>query len=607
LFAVFLLSAPVLHGQVVDDTTKNVYGPQTTFYTTEENILNNIDGYYSLDTTLADTHNWDPVELNNYYWQYLGTVGTAMQPIFYQAPEVTGRRSGFNVYDNYVKQSDQFRYFDTKSPYTNLRSVIGGNYRAFIGVDFSRNVKPNWNVGFSFRRWTIDKQLGPLSSRGDLNVLTHSYDVYTDYFTPNKKYRVLFNFARTFHKVDETGGIKDTASVIDYEELFDYEDEDINLRNGQSSELKQHYHIYQHYNLSKLVGFYHQFDWERKLNQFINSDADADSEINYLDQYFIRSDSTTDLASYYYIQNTIGLKGEVSKIFYRLYVKRKDIRYQTKYMRELFAPVENYAGAHIRLAPKENWQLRASAEYQLDGNYKLEAKLIIPFLEASALSMQFDAPFFYQRYLGNHDYWRNDFGTEKVQQLKGKAYFKWKDYIDIRPKATISVVTDHLYFNENAEPAQASGTATMIHPGVELNSKLGYFNINADYVYTTIEGGSANVFRIPEHFFTLGFYYERRLVDNLVARFGIDTHAQSTYFADDYDAVTQQFYLQNDFEIPAYIFGDVYASFKIGTAKVFLKYRHFNQGLPADGYFTTPYYTGQQAVFDIGVSWSFFN
>src|SRR5690606_14269769 len=128
-------------------------------------------------------------------------------------------------------------------------AVLGGRYRAYLGIDFSRNVNENWNVGFSFRRWTIDKQIGPLASKGDLNVLSHSYDIQTDYRTPNRKYHVMFNFARTFHKVNETGGIRDTASVIDYNSLFGYRDEDINLRDAQGGELRQQYHIYQQYKL----------------------------------------------------------------------------------------------------------------------------------------------------------------------------------------------------------------------------------------------------------------------------------------------------------------------------------------------------------------------
>ena len=59
-----------------------------------------------------------------------------------------------------------------------MKSVFGGNYRAYLGIDFARNINPNWNVGFSFYRWTIDKQIGVATSRGDLNTLSHSYDIF---------------------------------------------------------------------------------------------------------------------------------------------------------------------------------------------------------------------------------------------------------------------------------------------------------------------------------------------------------------------------------------------------------------------------------------------
>ncbi|MBK6263818.1 putative porin [Marivirga sp. S37H4] len=605
--SILILGSAAARAQVIDDSTKQVYGFETTLFTTEESIKNNRIRYQVIDTSLKDMHLWEPVEREDYYYQDLGTVGTAMQPIYYQTPDVIGKRSGFSVFDYYVKEPEDFRYFDTKSPYTKLRSVIGGNYRAYIGIDFSRNVTENWNTGFSFRRWTIDKQIGPSQSRGDLNVLTHSYDIYSDYQTPNKKYRVLFNFARTFHKVNETGGIVPLDSVLIYENLFQYRDANINMRNSQAGELRQQYHVYQHYKINDLVQAYHTFDRSRRMNAFDNPSASIGPDSAFFDQYLIRTDSTKDLSQYYYVQNEIGLKGELSKLFYRFYFKRKDIRYTVKYLDVVNPLVENYGGGYVRLAPKEDWRLEASAEYELNGNYKLQSTLNIPFLEVSALSMQFASPFFYEQYLGNHDFWRNDFGSEQVQQLSGKFTFGWKDYIQLQPKAAIKVVSNHMYFDTLAMPRQGNGTATMLHPGLEFKSKFSYFHLNGDYVYTTIEGGDANLFRIPEHFLTLNLYYERNLIKNLIARFGIDAHYKTSYFADDYDPVIQQFHLQNHFEIPSYFFADVYASFKINTASFFLKMRHVNMGLNAGGYFTTPYYTGQERVFDLGVSWSFFD
>jgi hypothetical protein len=283
------------------------------------------------------------------------------------------------------------------------------------------------------------------------------------------------------------------------------------------------------------------------------------------------------------------------------------VRYSLKYDPELLAATEYYGGAYARIALNEQWNLTANGQYQLGGNYRLEAVLETPYLKASALSMQFDAPFFHQRYYGNHDFWRNNFVSEQVQQLKAKAFFNFTKAIRLQPKLELTVVGNHIYLNEQAEPAQTDEIATLLHPGIELLSQLGNFNIKTDYIYTIKEGKAADLFRIPEHFLTVGFYYERLIAGSFIGRVGIDAHLQSGYFAYNYDPTIQHYFLQNDFEIPAYGFGDIYLGFKINTASVFFKYRHLNQGLNAGGYFATPYYTGQQAVFDLGVTWSFYD
>ncbi|RUA28459.1 MAG: hypothetical protein DSY77_16025, partial [Bacteroidetes bacterium] len=145
------------------------------------------------------------------------------------------------------------------------------------------------------------------------------------------------------------------------------------------------------------------------------------------------------------------------------------------------------------------------------------------------------------------------------------------------------------------------------HPGIEAKAKYGVMNLDANYIYTLKEGADADLFRIPEHFLTLDIYYHKVFEGRLEARIGAEAHYKSTYFADDYDPVTQQFYLQNYFEVPAYMFVDLYASVKINTAKLFIKFRQLNQDVTAGGYFTTPYYTGQERILDFGLTWSFFD
>ena len=69
IISIFYCGIGQVFAQVIDDSTKNVYGAKTTFFTTEENIKNNIEAYQVIDTSLTNTHNWNPVNIHDYYYQ----------------------------------------------------------------------------------------------------------------------------------------------------------------------------------------------------------------------------------------------------------------------------------------------------------------------------------------------------------------------------------------------------------------------------------------------------------------------------------------------------------------------------------------------------------
>ena len=111
--------------KIVDDTTKNVYGPKTTLWTTEKNLFYNKKTYYAVDTSINDYHRWTHVQRVNNFYTDLGNVGTAMNPIFYTFSSSIGVTAGFNVYNPFY-ESVEPKYFDTKSPYTRMFIIWGG-------------------------------------------------------------------------------------------------------------------------------------------------------------------------------------------------------------------------------------------------------------------------------------------------------------------------------------------------------------------------------------------------------------------------------------------------------------------------------------------------
>jgi hypothetical protein len=125
--------------------------------------------------------------------------------------------------------------------------------------------------------------------------------------------------------------------------------------------------------------------------------------------------------------------------------------------------------------------------------------------------------------------------------------------------------------------------------------------------YTTVGGGASELFRIPKIFVNGGIFYDNFWFNSYMqVRIGLDVYFRTAHFANSYDPITQQFYLQNDFELDTYIMGDAYFSAKIQSLIIFFKFNHVNQAF-GDGYFTTPYYTGLPRVLDVGFRWRWYD
>ncbi|MBK8292461.1 MAG: hypothetical protein IPK96_17510 [Flammeovirgaceae bacterium] len=63
---------------------------------TENNIFQNKGDYQPLDTMLSNYHRWTYIQSSNNFYHNLGNVGTALNPIFLQAP--TKNRSDSRVH-----------------------------------------------------------------------------------------------------------------------------------------------------------------------------------------------------------------------------------------------------------------------------------------------------------------------------------------------------------------------------------------------------------------------------------------------------------------------------------------------------------------------------
>jgi len=598
----------VLYAQILDDTTSNVYGPETTRFIYEENFRYNDGGFQTVDTLIEDFHNWTYVERNDNKFQNLGVVGTAMFPIYFSPPEKIGARMGFNAYDPFFESPGSFRFYDTKSPFIDLKIYLGGNVRSVVDVDIARNITPNWSVGFDFTNMDIDKQFGAMSSRGDRLVESTGYNFNTRFHSNDSAYHLLAAFSRIRHQVFETGGIiaEDTSTR---EELFDVlfdDDAEIWLRNAVSRDLRQFYHVYHQYNLSKLAQLYHIFDHNKQFNTF--ADAPLGEDAAFFQQFLVDPDSTRSLNRFREIQNEVGIKGDVGAVFYNIFYRRRTIKFLPPFTRPRGPFSENYGGLNLRYDLRGNEHIGIGGEFQQGGNFKVKGFFSNKYLDVIASRTQYEPSFLAKAYFDNHNEWENDFQSPTADEIKVEGKLQL-GIGKISPFASLTRVDNHIFYDREVLPSQADGEAEIFSAG--LSSRLKFFRIlrlNSEIIYTNVSGAEEDIFRIPELFFNGQLYYENDpFGGNIQIQAGLDFHVKSSYFANAYDPVIQQFFLQDELEIPSFVLVDLFLNFKILRTFVFLKVININEGFQADGFLTTPYYRGQFTTFDVGIRWLFFD
>ncbi|MEN8247902.1 MAG: putative porin [Bacteroidota bacterium] len=622
IIVVFLLISRLSFAQILDDSTKMVYGPHTTQYLYEENIKLNDLYFTSVDTSLINIHRYTTTELSEYQLQDLGAIGTATRSIYYTPPSIIGARSGFYVYEPFFKPPEDFRYYDTKSPYSRIGAAIGGNGRSRVDVGFNRSDSSNFNIGLDYKRLVADKQTNSIGKHDRL-ADSEGYDIYMLYFTPNRKYLALTNYSRNKNVVVDQGGINTSDDYFD-------EDASVFLNDAKSEYLRKNFHFYHHLNLDSTIQIYQSFDRSYASSKFKIENLSI-SDIVYFDPdsiVNISNDSTSESNLFRTTTLETGVKGTLGKLFYMGYYKIRGYDFEYGWadldilnfntlkfntQKPKTKGIEHYVGGVVRVQLNRKYSLTGKLDFNLNGNQRLSGDLLASNFDVHLVMQQYSPSLMERAYLGNHDFWINDFKNIKTIQVDG-GYTQKFGRSFIRPKMNFTTITDYIYFDTEARPAQTDGTTTILRPG--LNFGINFFNhfhIAGNAEYALVSGANTDALPIPDLMLNVNLFYHRMLFDdNLELQVGLDAHWKSNYYAPDYRVSTHQFFIQNEFLIPAFPVVDSYLNIKMGRAYVFAKMNNLVQvattlGYSDIGYFAGPNYIGKRPLFDFGFYWMFFD
>ena len=635
-----LLAAPAVRAQVLDDSTKVVYGPKTTRVIYEAEVLRDSTAGTLLDTTLTRFPQARFWFHDTTFQQDLGAVGTASRPLLYQPNLQLGARFGRNAFDKYARNATTVPYYDSRSPYSFFRYLQSGAGEQVFEISYSRSLKKNFSVGVAYERIASNKILAARSSREGLvehsNVL-----LFGRYQTENERYHLLFNFSNARHRGLEQGGIWPLVASGETrpQDLFNYQKERVYLTKATNNEDRDELYFTQTYRLlGRGLTVYHTFDAKRQYNSFSDFELKAPNTDGAFYKALINNAvATIDRAEYRQLENTVGVLGRTKAVEYRLYARDRIASLTTQTLastatstnlelvpaadtrdfNEVFlggTAAFNYRTIYAVETAGELHAVSLGSPYPNYPEYWLRASIRTGPLSAEALQSSFSPTLTQQQFVGNNYKWehiKTAFNNTNTSQLTARLRLKLPDLGGLREhrfEASGSgvLLKNLVYYNTDGVPAQISDARNLLIFFARHQVRIGHVGFDNQATYTKY--GDVEGLRIPELVANSRVYYQSYIFRKaLFNQFGAEMYYQSKFLAYDYSPSTQQFYQQDHFTIRNYPVVDVFFVADIKAVSIFLKAAYVNQGILDNGYFASPYYTGYPRRFQFGVKWNFFN
>ncbi|MFN3405524.1 MAG: putative porin [Cytophagaceae bacterium] len=612
LIFLILITLSAAQGQILDDTTRQIYGPHTTRYVLEEDILNNTGRTYAPDTALYNFHWYENFYTSDNIYQNLGNLGTALRGNYYQPATMLGKRLGITIYDAYAVNPLRVRYYDTQSPYTDLYYVQGWRGQQIVAADFSRNIRPNWNFGFGVKRMTANKIIGSTQAR---DLLTDHYSVVAHTRYVGKRYHLMTNFSHLLHTVEESGGLAPDTVRDEDEMLQNFGLHPVHLRSSRAFgprtyERRYHYHLFHQYALfgGNALHIYHIGDYHKRVNRFIDRDITTGDTAYYPDPIFTHSE-VKDRLDYETLESQVGIKGALGKNYYRIYYKNRYLSLRQNFLHETALFYENYVGGFYSLRFDSLSSLDLTGEYMVAGfgdDYNIRAQYRSKFLDAGYYRV-FNSPTLVQRlYYSNFFVWANEFENTLSDNVWVKADVNAGKRLNIVPWVSYSMIRNYIYFDTLARPAQTNETIRLLQASLQLSLRLGKFGMENRVIWSNLNG--PDVIRFPEIFNHFRIFYRNWVFKKAaLLQIGAEVFYRSSYYSYNYMPLNMQYHLNDQFVSQAYPLADFFINLKIRRAMVFVKLAHFNQGMTGPGYYITPYYPAMPRSLDFGIRWMFFD
>ncbi len=597
----------------LDDSTKQIYGPESTLYFLEQDVMDSRIVKRRIDTTLHLFHRYLFTERSRFLQANLGVDGTATRALFTPVTASLGTQLGYNVYSNYAYAMERVRYYDTKSPFSDVEFNDGAGGQTRLNFSFARNIDSLWNVGVELQRIMSDKQLTDDAFKARNINLTGQWGllVHTNYRSRSGRYRILAHVNYNDHAINDQGGMLLTNGLTPLEAL-QYVDNTafLTAAKTQTKDKFVKLHAYQEFIGFKGLQLFQRLDVESRQVKFRDLDFENNLSRGFYPKTYINyiqaptSDSLYNENNWQSYSHQTGLKGVFRQFTYRAHLRQRYWRVSNPLTDVTKSRLENYVGLWLHQNFTETIDFTAEGEYLIGSDYQLKAKFESPWFYAQAQRTS-SSPSIAQTWMYNSSYrWDKALNQISFDQLEGGITIG-KSTMYVKPAVTIQRIGNWVYFDSLANVRQESKGLGIFRSQVTLGGEKGRFVWNTQVIANTLTG--PDVLRMPTLAANANVAVNVQYKKLLYVQFGIDAHYLSSYFGDAYMPATQQFHLQNRVKLPAFVQLDPYLSLRINRVRLFFKYAHVTQGLISDNHYVGYLYPAMRRSFAYGVKWLLFD
>ncbi len=539
---------------------------------------------------------------------------------------------GFNAKQFNYLQIEDINYFSAPTPYTDLfyRSVMkqGQILDAFVTLNTSKNL--NFFVGYKGMR-SLGKYINQLASTGN-------FKLGASYISDNKRYFLRTHITAQDIMNQENGGITDLANFESSEVPYDKRDQlNVYFRDVETILKGKRLYVNHQYQLNSSLEngilLTHEFTYEDKFFNYSQPNAAAGGIVGDPLRFgnFFQSE-ISNKTRYYQLHNKVGAAYQ-SSLFGRFEFFTEFLQYDYRYksiavISDQVIPsginknITLVGGKYIYHKNKWKGSLLISNSLGDDDTSNIEADLRYHLNSEIQIDFGFQKrnktpDLNYQLYQSDYvNYnWYNQFNNEKITQFTAAATTPW-----LNISAKYEVINDKIYFANTAtavndegmpvqllvKPTQYDGTINYLSLQANKDLRVGKWGLDNTVLYQKVDQSQA-VLNVPEVVLRSTLYFTDAFFDKaLKFQTGVTLSYFSSYYANDYNPLIGDFYVQDQRKIGDFPVLDFFINLKVRTARIYLKAEHFNSSMTGYNFYSAPNYPYRDFAIRFGLVWNFF-